>query len=379
MNASLAITEKDPGILKLKYIDALRGFAILGVLMVHCGQVGSKHFPKFAMYLISQGTNGVSIFYFISAFTLMLSMHTRIQTGQNFIGNFYIRRFFRIAPMFYVAIMYYGWLAMFDNHFNTGIFSIYSPGNIISHFLLLHGLGPQWINTLVPGGWSVANEVMFYMLLPLLFYKINTLQKAVVAFLLSLIFRYVLDYIFRKYTVSGIDFANYGYLWNYLPNQLPVFALGIVFFFLVSGNYKIDISPLVILIASLVLIIHILGVVILPFQVLFTIAIFGIALSLTKKEFSLIVNPVFTYIGKISYSMYLSHFAVMYWLIHYKAQFYLAETNSSSAVINYLIRYMILIMISVLISSVLYKYVELPMQRLGYKFLKRDIPVSNTL
>jgi peptidoglycan/LPS O-acetylase OafA/YrhL len=357
------------GPVKLKYIDALRGLAILAVIMVHCGQTGNnRHLTPFIQYVILQGANGVALFYFVSAYTLMHSMHSRISAGGDFIGNFYIRRFFRIAPLFYVAILYYLWQDTGGNLAN--VFPVFTKGNVASHLLLAHGVSPWWINTLVPGGWSVANEVFFYIILPLLFFKINNTQRAAVFFLAALYGRYAVDFIFRKYVVGNDDILiEYSRL--YLPANLPVFALGILYYFIVTDSYRIKVSPAVIFLGAITLLLNIIGLVILPGHVVFTIAIFILAIALSKTEFKLVVNPVLTFIGKISYSVYLSHFAVFYWMVKTNSADFVPAESLAGAVVNFAIRYIVAATIAIAISSVLYKFIELPMQRLGYRIINR--------
>lgn len=85
-----------------RYIDALRGYAILLVILVH----SSQHVPNFdgLIWDVSiQGARGVQLFFVVSAFTLMMSWSRRNDGSV----NFYLRRLFRIAPMFWSAIVVY--------------------------------------------------------------------------------------------------------------------------------------------------------------------------------------------------------------------------------------------------------------------------------
>ena len=94
--------------MKLKYIDVLRGIAILGVLIVHNLLYGNNGYilSKILNFILF-GQRGVQLFYFASAFTLFFSMN-RIYENETYPKtNFFIRRFFRIAPMYYIGICYY--------------------------------------------------------------------------------------------------------------------------------------------------------------------------------------------------------------------------------------------------------------------------------
>ncbi len=61
---------------KLDYIDALRGLAILGVIMVH--SISDSNLPFIVERIFGQGARGVQLFYLASAFTLFLSFSNRI-------------------------------------------------------------------------------------------------------------------------------------------------------------------------------------------------------------------------------------------------------------------------------------------------------------
>ena len=91
---------------RLEYIDALRGWAILAVILVHVW-IWTGASSDLISRLSSKGAYGVQLFYLISAFTLLLSLNH--QQGKNHSWrDYFIRRFFRIAPLFYLAICLYG-------------------------------------------------------------------------------------------------------------------------------------------------------------------------------------------------------------------------------------------------------------------------------
>jgi peptidoglycan/LPS O-acetylase OafA/YrhL len=90
-------------VLKFDFIDALRGYAILGVLMVHSGGFVSASSP-FLTNFMALGKSGVQLFYIASALTLCMSWEFRKKHEAYPVRNFFIRRFFRIAPMFYVQM-----------------------------------------------------------------------------------------------------------------------------------------------------------------------------------------------------------------------------------------------------------------------------------
>lgn len=86
---------------KLSYIDVLRGIAVLLVISVHHGMLFMQ--LPLIHYVSGFGQMGVQLFFVASAYTLCLSASRRTEPAR----NFYIRRYFRIAPLYYFAIVLY--------------------------------------------------------------------------------------------------------------------------------------------------------------------------------------------------------------------------------------------------------------------------------
>lgn len=83
----------------LPSIDALRGVAVLGVIVVHAEDL----FPflaygpgGWAVPLINQGGFGVQLFFVLSALTLLISWHGRQDPDPT--PGFLVRRLFRVVP-----------------------------------------------------------------------------------------------------------------------------------------------------------------------------------------------------------------------------------------------------------------------------------------
>lgn len=356
--------------MKYSYIDALRGIAVIGVLMVHCTAFGRHEpFTNNISFIFAHGSMGVQLFFIASAFTLFLSFSKRSEIEKYPKFNFFIRRFFRIAPMFYIGIGYYIWQFTSYSGQDENYISFW---NIISHILFFHGFNQFWINSIVPGGWSIAVEMLFYTTVPFLFMKIKNSQQAFILIIIALSIRIVFRVFLFVFHIVGSDLVGSRFLGYYLPSQLPVFALGILMYFIIKENYQIKIKSFPILLTSLLLIVNYSGFpYLLPDYFIFGIAFLLLAIALSKYEYKPIVNPVLKYIGQISYSMYLVHFAVLFWLNKYNFLDYIKVSNEYTALFNYALRLIIVIIISVLIASIFYKAVELPMQAVGKRLINR--------
>lgn len=92
---------------KLQYIDFLRGIAILMVIVVHTNQYSKNPHNVSLSRLTEYDARGVQLFFVLSAFTLYYSYHNRKTEQTHVFRNFFIRRIFRIAPMYYLGIIYY--------------------------------------------------------------------------------------------------------------------------------------------------------------------------------------------------------------------------------------------------------------------------------
>ena len=172
-----AIPPKDAQ--RLASIDALRGWAFLGVMTVH---VASRipNLPGKNVFLA--GAYGVQLFFLLSALTLLASIARRsvlnnvktgaIATNHPQIGSampimdslavrdFYIRRFFRIAPMFWFGVVVYlCWKGLGPRYWAPEGVSVWL---ILSTIFFLHGWTLTSINSVVPGVWSIAVEMTFY-------------------------------------------------------------------------------------------------------------------------------------------------------------------------------------------------------------------------
>jgi peptidoglycan/LPS O-acetylase OafA/YrhL len=107
---------------RLEVIDQLKGVAILLVLIYHA--CGPLKLPN-----TLQGQIGVDIFLILSGFTLAL------RSGSMEIGTFLKRRFLRIFPLYWAALLLFVTL-------NTLIWERpLAWGNILLHVLGLHGFG----------------------------------------------------------------------------------------------------------------------------------------------------------------------------------------------------------------------------------------------
>jgi peptidoglycan/LPS O-acetylase OafA/YrhL len=139
-------------------LDGLRAVAALMVVFYHCG-VG-LHVPPFFM----PGFTGVHLFFVLSGYLISRPFLARLVAGQPLPSwrRYAARRFVRIYPTYFVALVVF--IAMrFARHLHAP-----THGDIARHALLIFNWGePAEFNTINIVMWTLAIEAQFYVILPL--------------------------------------------------------------------------------------------------------------------------------------------------------------------------------------------------------------------
>ncbi|GAB3893675.1 acyltransferase family protein [Spirosoma agri] len=371
--------------MKFAYIDALRGVAILSVIWFHCHLY---HYSDPAFYSLmdtlgSPAAMGVQLFFVLSAFTLFLSQSQRKDT-EHARFNFFIRRFFRIAPMYYVAMAYYLWQDAYSYQQSLSTTIAYNKYGIIANSLLLHGLSPVWINSIIPGGWSVGIEVLFYAMVPYLFTRITTLNRAVLFTTAALLGGFVFTSALSQVPAIQANRQLNEYLFYYLPYQLPVFGCGIVAYYLVirgERHIRLGVAIFAIGVLAFLILSKTVGKLFIPdlphtlhlFGSLgFILLIIGASRHMYPVRFFLI-NRLTRYVGKVSYSAYLTHFGVLFWMDRVIPQQLIPVHSVLTNMLNFHLKFLLIVLITVLISTVTYRLIEEPVQQFGKRFLRRRV------
>jgi peptidoglycan/LPS O-acetylase OafA/YrhL len=218
------VEAKNPRV-ELSFINGLRGLAILLVLADHWFLWGIKSpswvFSKSPDWLIASGQRGVQLFFIVSAFTLFLSSSHRTSTEAHPIRNFYLRRAFRILPLWWCAMFFY---ALYFDRFT---FQELAP-NLWMYFGFYRFTEVSFADF----QWSLFVEETFYVGFPLFLGLLSNLRAA----LALLAITYGIAYLWiRLAPLTHIPTANYFIEWFPL-NHWPAFAMGIVLAFLWKQN-----------------------------------------------------------------------------------------------------------------------------------------------
>ena len=226
---------------KLAFVDLLRGIAILMVVVVHTAIVVPGLTGHLAQ-LVRYGQMGVQLFFVASAYTLALSFGRTARDGVA-VREFYIRRYWRIAPMYYLGIAAYFGLTLVKSILETGgvrALDPYTPLNVLANVLFMHGLYPPANNNIVPGGWSIGTEMLFYLVFPFLFGLAGRVHNrggtgGVVALVLGAV---VVNVLFQAARVGtwALSLPNNSFFYLSFVNQLPVFMIGLMAYFVICDR-----------------------------------------------------------------------------------------------------------------------------------------------
>jgi peptidoglycan/LPS O-acetylase OafA/YrhL len=328
--------------------------------------INDAKLPSITEAILKHGDQGVTLFFLMSAYTLCLSLNKKKETEIRPIRNYFMRRIFRIVPLYYCAIL------------GILLANINSPSavSVTANLLFVHGTSPYWINSTVPGGWSVGIEVLFYLLFPFLLLRIKSVSTALNFTLFFLILAKIVTSLMFKNPLINDNLTWGIFTYENIISQLPVFLTGICLYFISNhkkdGREQTQFYKSCFFIAVLLLL-HMSGGNIFKDHYLFAIAFAFLAYGLSRVPTPVLVNSVTIWVGKLSYSIYLVHLIVANLLVKYNLNHY-----SSNASADVIFRFMIIFIVSISISWFTYAFIELPFQRWGKRIIT-DLETADSL
>ncbi|HKF50363.1 MAG TPA: acyltransferase [Terracidiphilus sp.] len=350
---------------RLVWLDSLRGVAVLGVVLVHTGQL-ARRTPKPLRILTESGQFGVQLFFIVSAITIGLTYESHIRRfGNSLFSNagWFTKRFFRIAPLYYLAAIFYvgvAWLNHAGRWIPDGRGQL---EELLANLLFIHTWVPSANNSVVPGGWSIGAEMFFYLTVPLLFIFRRDRTRVLVLLLLTPVCLLSLAH-------AG-ELINNSYLYYWFPSQFPVFAVGLCLYFLgVKRNATSRLHPgLLIAFATLFVsgatLSRFTGWAVLATPLLIGASFACLVLGGNPATARLFQSKVLAYIGRISFSVYLVHFAVI------DALYPLVKKCGLPSVVAQMVLYPSIAGVTILIAGFTKKYVEDPGVKLGQALADR--------
>ncbi len=368
----------NPPLAKLAYIDAVRGWAVLLVMTSHIG-AAFPLLPYPVRKLTNFGWFGVQLFFLASAITLALSWtreHTNFVTRTR---HFFLRRFLRIAPMYYAGALFY---AMSDPPAG-GI----DPVQLLRSLTFTNAWAPAWTATtpdgwrVVPGGWSISVEFTFYACFPLLISVITTWRRAALFVLISALAATALNEAGLSWygATHGAARANFLYFW--FPDQLPVFAAGLLLFQILPATAPTRQVRRYIALAGLCAACVLAAEYPQPAdrfvwgnwhpQLLIATTLFaGFIYALAGLKSGFLVNKLIRHIGVLSFSCYVLHFFFVDRLPLWTARLIDTDATGLRAVLLLPVLWLAVVGATVLAAEFTHRWIELPGIRLARRLTK---------
>lgn len=161
---------------RLPSLDGLRAVSIIGVLYSHLSITPNFSFTNNSIvhFLLSfiAGDNGVNIFFVISGFLITsLLLAEELKTGTISLKGFYIRRVFRILPVYFSFLLVVFVCSCFNWVKDLEAYSFAAPLTFTT------GLLPVNTGWTVGHTWSLSVEEQFYLLWPFTVFLLKTSQK----------------------------------------------------------------------------------------------------------------------------------------------------------------------------------------------------------
>ena len=364
----MAVSKKD-------YIDAVRGWAIIFVITCHVGGMFAE-MPHPIKKLTNFGWHGVQLFFLASAVTLLMSWHRQAKVDGATLRHFFLRRFLRIAPMYYIgAIIYFYFLPP-----ASGL----DLAQALRALTFVNAWHPDWLPTtgnwmVVPGGWSIGVEFTFYLVFPALALLCTTLARSIVFLVLSIALAVLMEPIGQSVFQDYGDAATSTFLYFWFFNQFPIFALGFVLYFLIlrpdmqiSGRVPAYVLLAVTALSCLVLSQHGLGERFRPafmvptlFAVSLLFMVFVFVLARGPK--TILTHPVIQRMGAISFSSYILHFLFVHNLPAWTGGLVDVRATGYAAIANGAVLWLLTMICTVATASVAFRVIEQPAISLAHR------------
>ncbi|MGQ5836139.1 acyltransferase family protein [Serratia sp. IR-2025] len=349
----------------IKELEGLRGCMALWVVLGHALAALPLISHKIPPAILN--SYAVDVFIILSGFVIFFMINNKKQSY----GVYLTQRFFRIFPVYIFALTASILLINFSQ--NVLINSPESPSTAhrlelidafmqqpvwhsLAHYSLLQGLVPDSVlqdapYTIIGQAWSVSVEWQFYLIAPLLFILISGMQEK--KNLVALVAIFVI-LIAGGFILSG----------GYLGNNLLAFCIGFISFF-----YYRDVQPglskgksRAIFVATSIIAVLMLKKDAIP------IVIWLIAFNVAISKHQYFSDSIFTrildsrpilFLGRISYSVYMVHMIVLYFVL------YEANQLGIEGWLSYIVVPGATVIISVVLSYMTYTLIEKPFIALG--------------
>ena len=333
----------------------LRAIAALMIVLFHLVSLPTNvRVPEVFSVIKTHFGQGVPLFFVLSGFSLMYST-SRYVGRDGWIQIYLIKKFFRIAPLFYAMIAFF-------TVYNIFVWDLKpTSAPIIINMLFVHNLVPGYHESLVWAGWTLGVEMVFYALFPILLITVTNFRRGLLLLAFSAMASYAAaDLLALK--------GQSAYASMSLVVNSPYFAAGIAAYFLVEplAAYKLKrsyVGPICTLILAVVLWMIVftpIGTFVYQkrLHIIFWACLFAlICIWQSLYPSKILASLPLQYCGERSYSIYLVHAITVLSLKPLYALIYGAFDNN---VIAFLISVVVGVGAALCVASLTFRWIEMP-------------------
>ncbi len=212
---------------KFACLDGCRALAAIAVLVTHVAFITAANERSTIGPYLARLDAGVAVFFVLSGFLLYRPMVVRHLEGRPAAGvrSYALRRFLRIFPAYWVALT--AAILLLPAGHKPDL------GELLRYYTLTHIYWPSTVLGPVDQAWSLGTEIAFYLALP--FYAgavaatvARRRMSVVRGELIGVAVMFVLAQLFRLVVVVPAATLTQRSLVTWLPNDLDLFALGML-------------------------------------------------------------------------------------------------------------------------------------------------------
>lgn len=350
---------------QLPGLYGLRAIAALMIVIFHLS--ANVRVPPAFQIIQTHFGMGVPLFFVLSGFSLMYST-SRYVGRDGWVQIYLIKRFFRIAPLFYVMVVFFSIFNIFVWHLMP------SPPLVLINVLFLYNLVPGYHESIVWAGWTLGVEMLFYAMFPVLLITVTNFRRGLFLFILSVLASIAADHLLAAKGQSA--YASMSLVVN-----AHYFIAGIMTFFVYRHLAQRDVRPPFV---------GVLGTLALAFAIWVIVFIQSTGIFIyTHKLYPVTCAVVFgllciwqalypssvlssspaQYCGEHSYSIYLVHAVTIYEL---KPVYGYIYGVVGSDLLAFFVSTAVAITAALCCASITFRFIELPGIKLGAALIEKS-------
>ncbi|MDE7205284.1 MAG: acyltransferase [Lachnospiraceae bacterium] len=303
----------------------------------------------------------MQLLFIINAFLVFNSLSHIAWNKENLV-DWYKRKVLRLLPLYWFFTIIYVIVVDTQGTYYLGSLAKVSWLNVLCNLLFVHGFYPYYANS-INANWFMGVLAVFYLLAPVMYRIINSLERAIMAICIISPVGYVLRHVLLSIKVLAVDgiWQDYVNIISF-PSELPVILLGVLVYYIYLQIDKRDVIKskrwfsvsIVVLMTFFMVSLILKKDLFMLFNNIFSFGVLFAMLLLSQLIYPIKIfnNKFLAVIGKHSYGIYLSHIIIMKYMNLYWGKY------KGISLWRDLIGYCILVLAAMVVSIMSEKLLE---------------------